>query len=555
MKEIVAKELSKVLDLKEADILSLIETPPSKEFGDFAFPCFSFSKVYKKNPIEIAKELSEKITSRLFEKVEANGPYLNFFINRKKLAEETLKKILKEKEKFGSSQIGKGKKIVIDLSAPNIAKPFGIGHLRSTIIGNSLSEIFKFLGYKTVKINYLGDWGTQFGKLIVGYKKFGNEKSLKKDSIKHLLDVYVKVNQDPNLEEEARQWFKKMEEGNTEALFLWKKFKDLSLEEFDKIYSLLNIKFDAISGESFYNKKMNSVIELMYKKGLIKESEGAEIIDLEKYGLGVCLIKKKDGATLYATRDITAAIDRHDKYKFDEMIYEVGSEQTLHFKQVFKVLELLGFSWAKNCIHINHGLYLAEDGKKFATRKGKTVFMEDILDETIQLAKKEILKRDKIKEKELEERARFIAIAAIFYGDLKNYRSNDLVFNIEKFISFEGDTGPYLLYSYARAKSILSKAKYKNTKLTIENLEEIEKNLILELNNFSEIIIHAQKNFSPNIIANYSFKTAQLFNEFYHSSQVIGSENEGFRLALVASFAQVLKNALTLLGISVIEKM
>ena len=555
MKEIVAKELSKVLDLKEADILSLIETPPSKEFGDFAFPCFSFSKVYKKNPIEIAKELSKKITSRLFEKVEANGPYLNFFINRKKLAEKTLKKILKEKEKFGSSQIGKGKKIVIDLSAPNIAKPFGIGHLRSTIIGNSLSEIFKFLGYKTVKINYLGDWGTQFGKLIVGYKKFGNEKSLKKDSIKHLLDVYVKVNQDPNLEEEARQWFKKMEEGNTEALFLWKKFKDLSLEEFDKIYSLLNIKFDAISGESFYNKKMNSVIELMYKKGLIKESEGAEIIDLEKYGLGVCLIKKKDGATLYATRDITAAIDRHDKYKFDEMIYEVGSEQTLHFKQVFKVLELLGFSWAKNCIHINHGLYLAEDGKKFATRKGKTVFMEDILDETIQLAKKEILKRDKIKEKELEERARFIAIAAIFYGDLKNYRSNDLVFNIEKFISFEGDTGPYLLYSYARAKSILSKAKYKNTKLTIENLEEIEKNLILELNNFSEIIIHAQKNFSPNIIANYSFKTAQLFNEFYHSSQVIGSENEGFRLALVASFAQVLKNALTLLGISVIEKM
>src|SRR3989344_1052044 len=555
MKEIVAKELSKVLDLKEADILSLIETPPSKEFGDFAFPCFSFSKVYKKNAIEIAKELSEKITSRLFEKVEANGPYLNFFINRKKLAEKTLKKILKEKEKFGSSQIGKGKKIVIDLSAPNIAKPFGIGHLRSTIIGNSLSEIFKFLGYKTVKINYLGDWGTQFGKLIVGYKKFGNEKSLKKDSIKHLLDVYVKVNQDPNLEEEARQWFKKMEEGNTEALFLWKKFKDLSLEEFDKIYSLLNIKFDAISGESFYNKKMNSVIELMYKKGLIKESEGAEIIDLEKYGLGVCLIKKKDGATLYATRDITAAIDRHDKYKFDEMIYEVGSEQTLHFKQVFKVLELLGFSWAKNCIHINHGLYLAEDGKKFATRKGKTVFMEDILDETIQLAKKEILKRDKIKEKELEERARFIAIAAIFYGDLKNYRSNDLVFNIEKFISFEGDTGPYLLYSYARAMSILSKAKYKNTKLTIENLEEIEKNLILELNNFSEIIIHAQKNFSPNIIANYSFKTAQLFNEFYHSSQVIGSENEGFRLELVASFAQVLKNALTLLGISVIEKM
>ncbi|MDD5700360.1 MAG: arginine--tRNA ligase, partial [Candidatus Nanoarchaeia archaeon] len=409
--------------------------------------------------------------------------------------------------------------------------------------------------YKTVKINYLGDWGTQFGKLIAGYKKIGNEKKLKSNPIKHMLELYVEGNKE-EYDEESRQWFKKLEDGNKEAVSLWKKFKDYSLKDFDKIYKTLGIKFDVISGESFYNNKMGATVSELKKKKLLKESEGAQIVDLEKYNLGVCLIKKSDGATLYATRDLTAAIDRHKKFKFDKMIYEVGQEQKLHFQQVFKILGLMGYNWAKSCIHVYHGLYLDKDGKKFATREGKTVFMEDILSETIELARLEILKREKLKEKELEERAEAIAIAAIFYGDLKSYRANDIVFDINKFLSFEGDTGPYLLYSYARAKSILRKAKYKQKpKIKAGSLNNSEKNLVLKLSAFPEAVAHANQNLSPNLIANYSFELAQMFNEFYHANQVIGSENEAFRLALVDSFSQVLKNALSLLGISVIEKM
>jgi arginyl-tRNA synthetase len=554
MKEKVIDLLSKT-GLNKKKIESLIEVPKDSNLGDYAFPCFTLSKKFKKSPIEISKEIKAKLSdSKYFEKIEVNGPYINFFVNRAAFAENILNQVLLEKDKFGSSNTGKSKTIAIDLSAPNIAKPFGIGHLRSTIIGNSLSEISKFLGYKTVKINYLGDWGTQFGKLIVGYKRFGNDQKLKSDPIKHLLEIYVKANNE-KYEEEARAWFKKMEDGNKEALKLWKKFKDLSLKEFDEIYSLLNIKFDVISGESFYNEKMSDVIKLLEKNHLLENSEGAKIVNLEKYNLGVCLIQKNDGATLYATRDIAAAIDRQKQYKFDKMIYEVGSEQTLHFRQVFKVLDLLGFNWASNCEHVAHGLYLDQDGKKFATRKGKTVFMKDILEETIDLAKKEIKQREKLSEKELEFRANKIALAAILYGDLKNYRLNDLVFDIEKFLSFEGNTGPYLLYSYARAQSILNKSKFKKTKLTIPILSDQEKKLVLEISKFPEVVQSAFNQLAPNVIANYSFELAQKFNEFYHSSQVIGSEHELFRVSLVSAFAQVLKNALNLLGIEVLEKM
>lgn len=556
MKEKIISLLAKETKLPKEEVEKLIESPPSPEMGDYAFPCFVLAKQFKKNPVEIAKSIAQKIKSSDFEKVEAKGPYLNFFINRSLLADDILKKIQKEKDSYGASKVGKGKTIVFDMSSPNIAKPFGIGHLRSTIIGNSISEIAKFQGYKTVKINYLGDWGTQFGKLIVGYNKFGSAAKLKKDPIKHLLELYVKVSKDESLEESAREEFKKLEDSDKENLKLWKQFRDLSLKEFDKIYNLLDIKFDLVSGESTYNNKMDKTIEELEKKNLLKESEGAQIVDLESYNLGVCLIKKSDGATLYATRDLTAAIDRHNKYKFDKMIYEVGSEQKLHFRQIFKVLELLGYKWAKDCVHVDHGLYLGEDGKKFSTRKGKTVFMSDILEETRELAKAELKKRYKLSEKELELRTKAIANAAIFYGDLKNYRANDVIFDIDRFLSFEGDTGPYLLYTYARAKSILEKAKYssKNKYSTIYPNDK-EKALIFQLGNFPQTVSHALKELSPNIIANYTYQLAQQFNEFYHSTQVIGSDNEAFRLALVDSFSQVLKNALALLGISVIEKM
>ncbi|MBS3089598.1 arginine--tRNA ligase [Candidatus Pacearchaeota archaeon] len=557
MKEKIADLMHKKTGLPKEQILSLIEIPKDSSLGDYAFPCFSLSILLKKNPVEIAKEISSDISSPDFENIQAVGPYLNFFLDRKHLASSVIQKILKERSKYGSSTLGKGKTIVIDLSAPNIAKPFGIGHLRSTIIGNAISNLAKSLGYKTIKINYLGDWGTQFGMLIAGYKKWGKEQELKKNPIKHLQDIYVKANVDESMEQEARDWFRKLEAGDKDALKFWKKFRDLSLKEFNKIYSLLNIKFDVLSGESLYNKKMDATINLLKSKKLIKKDKGAEVVDLNLYGIGVCLIRKSDGATLYATRDITAAIDRYNSYKFDKMIYEVGSEQSLHFKQFFKVLELAGFKWANNCVHVAHGLYLDRDGKKFATRKGKTISMSEILDETIELARREIENRyQDLSKKEIESRAKSIALSAILYGDLKNYRMNDIIFDIERFLSFEGDTGPYLLYTFARARNILRKAKYKpSSKIEFSDLSDLEKRIVFALSQFPSVVENSYMQYSPNLIANYSFQLAQLFNEFYHKEKVIGAENEHFRLSLVDSFSQVLKNALSLLNISVIERM
>ncbi len=560
MKEIVAKIIETALkkekiNLSQDKILELIEVPREATLGDFAFPCFVLASQLKSSPNKIAIKLRETIgkTPKEFEDIQSVGPYLNFFVDRKTLAVKTVQEVIKLKEKYGSSNEGKGKVITIDMSSPNIAKPFGIGHLRSTIIGNSIGEISKKLGYRVIKINYLGDWGTQFGKMIVGWKKLGNETELKKDPIKFMLKLYVEGNKE-EYEQEARDWFKKLENGDKEATALWKKFKELSLKEFDELYKILGINFDEISGESLYNDKMDKTIKELEDKKLLKESDGALVVDLEKYGLGVSLIKKSDGATLYATRDITAAIDRFKRYKFSKMIYEVGQEQKLHFQQFFKILELMGYDWAKDCMHVYHGLYLDKDGKKFATRKGKTVFMEDILNETMDLAKKRIEdKNPKLKNK--KEAAKKIAIGAIFYGDLKNFRANDMVFDLDRFLEFEGNTGPYLLYSYARAKSILRKVKARKTNILFEDLEEKEIELVKKISEFSSIIEKAYEQMNPSIIANYSYQLAQIFNEFYHECPVMGSDKETFRLMLVEAFSQVLKNSLALLGIETLEEM
>ncbi|MEM4330979.1 MAG: arginine--tRNA ligase [Candidatus Pacearchaeota archaeon] len=463
MKEVILTPLVKILKgkLKEEEILSLVEIPP-KEFGDYSFPCFSLTKIFKKKPEIISQEIFNELKSfdiPSIKKIEVKGAYINFFIDEVFLFEKLLNETKKRKP-FSLKKI-KNKKIVIDFSSPNIAKPFGVGHLRSTIIGNSLANIFSLLGYEVIRINYLGDWGTQFGKLILGYKKWGDEEKLKKNPKEHLLELYIKANEE-EYEKEARKEFEELEKGNKKNIDLWKKFREESIKEFNKIYEFLNVSFDEISGESFYVKKAEEVIELLKKKNLLEESEGALIVNLEKFGLGVCLIKKSDGTTLYATRDIAAAIDRFEKYKFSKMIYEVGQEQKLHFKQVFKIIELLGYSFYKDCYHVSHGLYLDKDGKKLSTRKGKTILMEDIINETISLAKERISRREpNLSSQELEERAKKVALAAIVYGDLKNYRENDMIFDIEKFLEFEGNTGPYLLYSYARASSILKKVKNK----------------------------------------------------------------------------------------------
>jgi arginyl-tRNA synthetase len=556
MKEKLAELLAKETKLKKEEILSLIEIPPEMHLGDFAFPCFTLSKKLKKAPVEIAKDLATAIGKSLPEGIKeakAEGPYLNFFTDKTALAG----KVLEESagEDWGKNKTGKGKKICIDLSAPNIAKPFGIGHLRSTIIGDSISNIANANGYETIKINYLGDWGTQFGKMILAYKKWGKDEELKKDPIAHLQKLYVKISKTDEFDDDARLEFKKLEEGNLNNLAMWKEFKELSIKKFDETYKLLNVEFDVTSGESEYNNQMEEVIGLLKKKKLLKKSEGAKIVDLKKEKEGVVLIQKNDGTSLYATRDLAAAIDRYKTYKFDKLIYEVGSEQSLHFRQLFKVLTKLGFEWAKNCEHAAHGLYLDTDGKKFSTRRGKTIYLSDVLQETIEKAKKNIKERsEKLSEKELEKRARIIAVAAIKYGDLKSYRNNSVVFDIDRFLAFEGDTGPYLLYSYARASSIMRKAKSK-AKLKIENLEGGEVALIKKINDFPSTVEKAYGHLAPNLVANYAYELAQTFNEFYHSCPVMGADNEALRLKIVESFRTTLKKSLELLGIETLEEM
>lgn len=563
MKKAVITVLKKALkeegvDLKEEEIEKIIEIPLSSETGDYAFPCFFLSDRLELDPHDIAVEIREKIgepPATEFEDIRVDGAYLNFFVNRKSLARQVVWDIITKKKKYGETNIGGKKRVIVEFSSPNIAKPFGIGHLRSTIIGNSISNILEFTGHRVTRINYLGDWGTQFGKLLFGYKKFGSEKKLDKKLTKHLFEIYVEANK-KKYEEEAREWFKKMENKDKSALLLWKFFRDISMEDFKEIYKTLGIKFDAYEGESMYDKKSRKVIEEMENKNLLKKSKGALIIDLNKWGLENALIEKSDGGTLYITRDIAAAIDRYRRYRFDRMLYEVGQEQKLYFRQLFKILELMGYKWAQNCIHVDHGLYLDSRGKKFSTRKGKTVFMEEILEKTKSLAEKEIKKRTaRISREKMEKRALRVAIASIFYGDLKNNRKKDAVFDIKKFVSFEGDTGPYLMYSYARASSILRKSNTTLKKFEVNELGEKETDLVTKLSQFPEAVINASRNLNPSVIANYSYQLAQIFNEFYHTCKVIGSEQETFRLALVESFRQVLKNSLGLLGIETVEEM
>ncbi|MCH7850591.1 MAG: arginine--tRNA ligase, partial [Nanoarchaeota archaeon] len=448
---------------------------------------------------------------------------------------------------------GSGKNIVVEFSSPNIAKPFGIGHLRSTIIGNSLGKICEANGFKVIRINYLGDWGTGFGRMIFGFKKWGDEKKLDKDPIKYLLNLYVKAN-DESYADNARSEFKKLEDGDLENIALWKKFKDLSLEKFNELYDLMGIKFDVISGESIYNSSVKQISLELKKKNMLKTDNGAKIVDLKDVGLGVALIQKSDGASLYVTRDLAAAIEREKKYKFEKMIYEVGSEQTLHFKQLFYILDKMGYSWAKNCVHVTHGLYMDKDGKRFATRKGKTIFMEDILDEVIEKAKKNLISRETLNEKELQRRSVRVAIAAIFYGDLKNNRINNVVFDVDRFLNFEGDTGTYILYSYARASSICRRVKSKKA-VKIMDLKNEEIRLLKKINSFEEVLAESYNRLAPNLMANYCFELATLFNGFYHSCPVLGGTSEGFRLKLVEAFRITIKKGLDLLGIGTLEEM
>ncbi|PKM79167.1 MAG: arginine--tRNA ligase [Firmicutes bacterium HGW-Firmicutes-13] len=554
--------LQPLVQLTQREIEQHLGIPPDPDMGDYAFPCFILSKAWNRSPQEISAFLAQKITPvEWIKEAKSAGPYLNFFCDRELLARETLQDISKRKEKYGWLEEGKGNNVVIDYSAPNIAKPFGIGHLRSTVIGNSLYRLHEALGYNCVGINHLGDWGTQFGKLMVAYKQWGSEKSLEKDPIEYLYELYVKFHQEAaahlNLEEEARSWFKKLEDGEDEAVGLWKKFRELSLQEFRRVYDRLDIKFDAEQGESFYNEMLSSTVEMLINRGLAKESEGALIVDLKNYDLPPCLLRKKDGATLYATRDLCAAVYRFEHYKFSQMIYVVGAAQSLHFQQIFKVLELMGFPWANRCVHVPFGLIKFKEGK-MSTRMGNLIFLEDVINKAVELGR-EIIEEKNPGLKDKERVAEMVGIGAVIFGDLSNDRIKDIDFDWDKVLDFTGETSPYIQYAHARICSILRKVDSNissEVNFDLLNREE-EQALILQLARFDENIKKAAENYKPSVLARYLIELTKNFNYFYHRCPVLTAENElkVARLFLIDGVRQVLVNGLYLLGIKAPQEM
>jgi arginyl-tRNA synthetase len=548
--------------LSKEEIEDLIEIPPNNDMGDYAFACFRLAKTFRKTPNLIAEELSDKIEGgEYFEKVQNVGPYINFFINKNKLAQVVLKAIETKQDKFGSTDVGKGRKVLVEFSSPNIAKPFHIGHIRTTVIGNSLYKIFQFQGFDTVALNHLGDYGTQFGMLIAAYKKWGDKKAIEASPINELLKLYVKFNaeaeEDESLRDEARYWFKELEGKNPEAVELWQWIRDISLKEFNKVYDMLNIKFDSYNGESFYSDKMPKVIEEMEDKGLLQESEGATIVDLEPYGMPPALIKKKDGSTLYITRDIAAAMYRKEHYDFYKNIYVVASQQNLHFKQWIKIIELMGYDWANDCIHVPFGMVSLEEGT-LSTRKGRVVFLEDVLNKAVESTLKIIEERNSDLENK-EEVAKQIGIGAVIFQELFNSRIKDYVFSWDRTLSFEGETGPYVQYTHARANSLLEKGKFKLTDEIDYTLlkEDDEINLIKLLYNFPNAVLDAMEKYEPSFITRHIVEIAKAFNKFYNACPILSVDKDLMkaRLMLVYGTKTVVKTGLSLLGIEAPNKM
>ncbi|MBE6064061.1 arginine--tRNA ligase [Clostridium cochlearium] len=560
-KQLISERLSSILELPIEDLEKLIEIPPRPEMGDYAFPCFQLAKKFRKAPNVIAEELKDKFDKNSFEKVENLGPYLNFFVDKSILSKSVIEKILEEKDKYGASKVGENKKVLIEYSSPNIAKPFHVGHLFSTAIGNSLYKILTFEGYDCERINYLGDWGTQFGKLIAAYKRWVDQEALEKEPIKELLRIYVKFHdeaeKDPSLEEEGRLHFKRLEDGEEEEVRLWKRFRELSLKEFKKVYDMLNVEFDSYAGESFYGDKMDAVVEEIDKKGLLVESNGAKVVMLEDYNMPPCIIKKSDGATIYATRDLATAIYRKNTYDFYKSIYVVGLEQSLHFKQVFTTLKLMGHNWADDCTHIGFGLVRFTD-RKLSTRKGEVIFLEDLLKESIDKTL-EIINEKNSELENKEETAKKIGIGAVIFTYLKNNRERDIVFSWDEMLSFDGETGPYVQYSYARGKSILRKAGEIKGDIDYSKLNSKEEfELVKTLEGFNKSILQAIEKLEPSIVTRYVIEVAKAFNKFYNHNSILNAEDEEIkkaRIKLVESTCQVIKNALNLLGIDVVEKM
>lgn len=573
-KRIIAQKIEKALASpahSQQAIEALIAIPPDEKLGDFAFPCFSFAKEMRKAPAAIANDLREAILSSgddlsLFSRIEVVGGYLNFFLNRQAVIRDVVGEVLRDREEYGKSEEGQGKRVVVEFSSPNIAKPFHIGHLCSTAIGNSIERLYRFLGYDTVKVNHIGDWGTQFGKLISAYKRWGEPEKIEADPINELLKIYVKFHAEakehPELEDEARHYFLLLEQGEEEVTRLWKFFVDVSLKEFNRMYELLGISFDSYAGESFYSDKMPEIVDMLKEKRLLEESEGAMVVRFdEDSNLPPCIILKSDGSTIYATRDIAAAVYRKRHYDFYKNIYVVGTPQALHFRQVFSVIRKLGFSWADDCLHVGFGHVRFPD-RALSTRNGDVILLEDVLRDAIGRTREIIETSTTTKDIEnIDSAAEKIGVGAVLFAFLKNGRERDIVFKLDEILDFEGESGPYVQYSYARARSVLRKAEslgidYKHADPGLLGSDE-EYTLVKHINRYQETVREAAAKYEPSIVTRYVADLAQYYNKFYNTCNVMRSEEalRAARLALTEAAAICIRSALNLIGVDVVEKM
>lgn len=561
-KEIISKKLEeKDIGLSSEEIYKLIEIPPQEKMGDYSFPCFQLAKTLRKNPALIATEMAKTLELEDFAETKNVGPYINFFLDRKKFENEVINTIIEKKENFGKSDIGKGKTAIVEFSSVNIAKPFHIGHIRSTVIGDALRNIHEFLGYNTIATNYIGDYGTQFGTMIAAYKLWGDDDKLKANPIQELLDLYVRYNTEASENEEmmdaAREEFKNLEEGEEEATRLWSWFKEISFNEFDRVYNLLDIDFDNYKGEAYYSKYMPEILEELKEKNLLVESDGAQIIDLSDFDLPPSIIIKSNGSSAYITRDIATAINRKKEYNFDENLYVVATQQNLHFEQLWKILELMGYDLYKGCKHISFGMVSLKD-QTLSTRKGQVVFLEDVLNKAIEKTR-EIMENREDTVEDIDEVSRIVGIGAVKFQELYNNRIKDYVFDWNEVLNFEGESGPYVQYTYARAKSVLRKAGVGEIKpIEIEKITNDEEfSLVKKLAGFEDIVIKAKEKYEPSLVTRHLTDIAKSFNKFYNSAKIMVEDKKlkEERLALAYATAVVIKTALGLLGIKTVEKM
>ena len=570
-KEEIGKLIAKEVDgLELNEVIDMVEVPQDTKMGDYAFPCFKLAKVLRKAPPLIAKGIAEAIgEDALFEKVEQVNAYVNMFISKEAFVKDTVDEVLEMKDDFGKTDVGEGKTVIVEYSSPNIAKPFHIGHIRSTVIGNSLYKIYDALGYKVVRINHLGDYGTQFGKMICAYRHWGNKEDVINEPIKTLLSYYTKfhveVEEHPELDDEAREIFTKLEHGEKEEVELWQWFRDESLKEFTRVYDMLGISFDSYAGESFYSDKMPRFVQELKDKNLLETSQGAQIVDLEEYGLGVALITKSDGSTLYITRDIAAAVYRKETYDYYKNIYVVASQQNLHFQQWFKILEMMGYEYAKDCVHVPFGLVSLEEGT-MSTRHGRVVFLEDVLNKAVEKTREIIMEKNPSGSAEdIDEVAKTVGIGAVIFQELSNNRIKDYTFKWDKVLNFDGETGPYVQYTHARCASVLRKAG-DDIVAKAENLENIDYSYIASesayalaktIYNFPAVVKDAGEKYEPSIVTRHIINIAQDFNRFYHDEHIlVDNEDEKVaKVALVLAAKTAIKNGLALLGMKAPERM